>query len=240
MGWGFAFRVHSQVSHLTVHGSLSSQVSSGFRDGLRALFATLVYFLFPVTSHRRLDGLQRRLILVHVSSRARSNTQTVPTDLFLPQEFTHKGFTLLALLLISSHPPPAPGLIMCLCVCDLKRHSWDDIPIHKMSWRESLCKNHSHTYESGSQDSPLECLVPGPVCILSLYSKTTRWGGQASKVFTEAQMAVSLLSFKRLSSKADRCKLCGQVVKSNDLLVRVFLQIFLFQVADAVLHGNEQ
>lgn len=113
MGWGFAFRVHSQVSHLTVHGSLSSQVSSGFRDGLRALFATLVYFLFPVTSHRRLDGLQRRLILVHVSSRARSNTQTVPTDLFLPQEFTHKGFTLLALLLISSHPPQH---LVWLCV----------------------------------------------------------------------------------------------------------------------------
>lgn len=76
--WGFAFRLPSRASPLAVHDPLLSQVSGGIEDGLRAQLATLACFLCPVTPHHRPDGFQRRLILAHSSSSARSKRQTVP------------------------------------------------------------------------------------------------------------------------------------------------------------------
>lgn len=60
----------------------------------------------------------------------------------------------------------------------------------------------------GSQDSSRKASVPGPVCILSLYSKTTR--------ASEQDFYRSFLGSE-------------QVVKGNGPLFQLFVQVILFQ-----------
>lgn len=60
----------------------------------------------------------------------------------------------------------------------------------ELMFQESFCSKYSDTTESGREMAPAdqcpdgsqEALLPGPIYSLILYFKTTRWGGQASKI----------------------------------------------------------